>query len=211
MTLINELKRLKKSEIGRRIDARLEEFARLNKKGEKEWFSELCFCLLTANSKARTAFNIQNELGFDGFYSLPAKRICQTIIKHKHRFHNTKTARIVEGRKHFGIKATLLIIIKEEGIIAARQWLQENVKGYGYKEASHFLRNVGFDGVAILDRHIINVMLENGYLRERPKNLSRKNYLEIEQIFKDMAKKAGMSMAELDMYMWYMKAKDVLK
>ena len=42
-------------------------FYELNKKNNLEWFNKLCFCILTANSKAATAIKIQIEMSHDGF------------------------------------------------------------------------------------------------------------------------------------------------
>jgi N-glycosylase/DNA lyase len=193
------------------VDKRLGEFREFRNKGNEEWFSELCFCLLTANSKARTALNIQNELGFKGFSSHSQEKIRDAIKRNKHRFHNNKAKYIFEARPHVRIKDTIHGIIAEKSLLEAREWLVNNIKGLGYKEASHFLRNVGFDGIAILDRHIINLMHEHNILKERPKSLSRVNYLLIEQEFNKLAEKAGMSSAEMDLTMWYLKAGEVLK
>jgi N-glycosylase/DNA lyase len=113
----------------------------------------------------------------------------------------------MEARKHLDIKDRITKL--EE--FQAREWLVKNIKGLGYKEASHFLRNVGYKNLAILDRHIVNLMLEHGYIEEKPKSLNRKIYTELENIFKKIADKLKMSMAELDMYMWYMKTGKVLK
>ena len=41
------------------------------------------------------------------------------------------------------------------------------IKGLGYKEASHFLRNIGFPGYAILDKHILNSLREMGVIGKR--------------------------------------------
>ena len=210
-TLLAELKKVQKTDVKKRIDTRLAEFKTLNTKGEKEWFSEFCFCLLTSNAKSKTACAVQRELGFDGFYTMPHARLVERIKANKHRFHNTKASRIMEGRAHYGIKKTVQDMIDKDGILGAREWLVEHVKGYGYKEASHFLRNVGYDNIAILDRHILNLMKEHGIVRRLPTSLNRKRYLQFEKKFTTLAHAAHMSMAELDMYMWYMKAKDVLK
>jgi len=86
-----------------------------------------------------------------------------------------------------------------------RGWLVKNVKGVGYKEASPFLRNVGYFDVAILDRHILTLMNED------KKALSKKRYLKIENKFRQLASKLGMSCAELDLYMWYIETGWVLK
>ena len=72
------------------IEQRIKEFKELHNKSDKEWFSELCFCLLTANSKAETALKIQAELGPEGFLNLPEEQIKDVIKKFGHRFHNNK-------------------------------------------------------------------------------------------------------------------------
>ena len=104
MMLIKEIKTLQRSPISKTIGKRLREFTALGKKENKELFSELCFCLLTANSKASTALNIQKELGPKGFLCLPKRSVRDCIKRNKHRFHNNKANYIVEARKHKNIK-----------------------------------------------------------------------------------------------------------
>jgi len=209
--LIAELDKLKNSPLKSKIDRKLKSFSALGKKPGEYWFSELCFCILTANSKARTGIAIQDELGIEGFKSSSFDMIRDCIIRNRHRFHNNKAGYIIEARKHADIKRRILQITREKGEKDAREWLVGNVKGLGYKEASHFLRNVGFRNLAILDRHILGLMARNRYISQKPKSLGRKRYLEIEKILGRIASKAGMSMAELDLYMWYMKTGMVLK
>ncbi len=210
MSLIREIKETEKSQINNIINRRLKEFSSFKNKKNEEWFSELCFCLLTANSRAKTAINIQKELGFEGFFTKKKQELVKTIKRNKHRFHNTKAGFIVEARKFVDVKDTVNQIINKEGEAAAREWLVKNVKGLGYKEASHFLRNVGYTNLAILDRHIINLMHENGYIQEKTK-LNKKKYLETEEKFNSIAKSLGMSPAKLDLHMWYLKTGKVLK
>jgi len=205
--LIKEIKSLKDSSIKNKVDQRLKEFKNFKNKDTKEWFSELCFCILTANSKAATALKIQEELTPKGFCEYSLDNISKTIRKNKHRFHNNKAEYILAAREHIDIKSK----IKELGEIKAREWLVKNVKGIGYKEASHFLRNVGYKNLAILDRHILNLMKEHDLIKEKPKTLNKKKYLEIEKTFKKIADTLKMSCAELDLYMWYMKTGKVLK
>ena len=177
----------------------------MGKKGNKEWFSELCFCILTANSKAHTALAIQHKLGCVGFLSLSKSQLTKTIRENKHRFHNIKAGFIVDAREFRGIKD---ILKKEKD---PRRWLVTNVKGIGWKESSHLLRNVGYLDYAILDRHILNLMLENKLINKRPKSLNEKNYLAIEKKLEKFARRLKMSQAELDLYMWFMKTNKVLK
>ncbi|MBW3002270.1 N-glycosylase/DNA lyase [Candidatus Woesearchaeota archaeon] len=200
MKLFESIKELRNSPVKLTVNKRLKEFEALGKKNTKQWFSELCFCILTANSKAITALKIQKELGAKGFCSYCFKDIRNAIKRNKHRFHNNKAKYITEARCHVDIKQKLKNMKDTE----ARAWLVKNIKGLGYKESSHFLRNVGFKNLAILDRHILNLMNEK-------KTLNKKSYLDIEKKFLKLAKKSDMSPAELDLYMWYMKTGKVLK
>ena len=137
--------------------------------------------------------------------SLDKSQLTRTIRENKHRFHNIKAGFIVNARQFKNIKD---ILKKEKD---PRRWLIANVKGIGWKESSHFLRNVGYTGYAILDRHILNLMLENKLINKKPKSLNEKNYLAIEKKLEKFAKKLAMSQAELDLYMWFMKTGKVLK
>ena len=207
--LFNLLNELKASKINKVVKQRLREFDSFKNKSNEEWFSELCFCILTANSKAETALKIQIELGSENFVNYSQEKISNCIRKNKHRFHNNKSKFIVEARKYSnGIKK---IVNSFENEKDAREWLVKNVKGIGYKEASHFLRNTGSKNIAILDRHILNLMAEYGFISEKPKTLNKKKYLEIEMIFEGIAEKNQMPSAELDLFMWYLKTGKVLK
>lgn len=211
MVFINEIKSLRAGPISEVVGKRLKEFSDMNERDANHWFSELCFCILTSNSKARTAMAIQGELGYEGFMNLAEGEVSYAIRKHKHRFHNTKARHIIEARKFGDIKEIIKELVEKEGEIVAREWLVENVKGLGYKESSHFLRNIGYTNVSILDRHILNLMAENRIIDVKPKSLNKKNYTEIEAKFNEIAKELNMNSAELDLYMWYMKTGEVLK
>ncbi|MDD5254280.1 MAG: N-glycosylase/DNA lyase [Candidatus Nanoarchaeia archaeon] len=204
-SFLDEISKLRKTSISKKVNKKLKEFK--NFKNKDEWFSEMCFCLLTANSKAKTALNIQDELGVDGFIKAKEIEIRNCIKRNKHRFHNNKARYIVEARSSCNIKD----LLKNKSSRDAREFLVKNIKGLGYKEASHFLRNVGYFDLAILDRHILNLMVEDKIIRNKPKTLNKKVYFEIENKFKDLAKKLKMSCAELDLYMWYIKTKDIIK
>jgi N-glycosylase/DNA lyase len=203
--IIEEVYWIQKTPIRKKIEGRLKEFEKLGKRGNDEWFCEMCFCLLTANSKAKTALEIQKELGEVGFLCMKREKLCDCIKRNKHRFHNNKAGFIVEARKFKKIKE---ILKKEQD---PREWLVENVKGLGWKESSHFLRNVGYTDYAIIDRHIINLLIDNGLLKEKPKMINKKLYIELEKLLLKIADKLSMSQAELDLYMWYMKTGEVLK
>ena len=88
----------------------------------------------------------------------------------------------------------------------------ENVKGLGFKEASHFLRNIGYKNLAIIDFHIVDILAGNKMI-DKPKNrsLTRKRYLEIESVLRKLGEKTKLSQAELDLYLWYMETGKILK
>jgi len=195
-----------KSVIGDIVRKRIDEFRDLNRKGNEEWFSEMCFCILTANSSAEMGIKIQRELGAYGFLTLNEEELRQRLKDLGHRFYNVRARYIVEARKYSNIKD----IVQSYEPFDAREWLVKNIKGIGYKEASHFLRNVGYFDFAILDRHILRVMNDYGLI-EMPKSMSRRKYLEIEDIFKELAAKVKLSAGELDLYIWYMRTGKVLK
>jgi len=92
----------------------------------------------------------------------------------------------------------------------AREWLVRNVKGLGYKEASHFLRNIGYGDLAIIDLHIVDLLVSRGVV-VRPKTLTPARYLEIESILRELASRTGLTLGELDLYLWYQETGKILK
>lgn len=207
--LIEAVKKLKNSKVKNLVDVRINQFKELGKKSNKEIFNELCFCILTANFNAEKSMKIQNEIK-DGFYTLPEHQLAEKLRQFGHRFPNARAKYIVEARKH---KDSLKSIIESFDVNNGnelRDWLVENVKGIGYKLASHFLRNIGYTNFAILDFHVIDILIKHKLI-ERPKTLTKKKYLEIEEALKTIAKKLNLSLAELDLYLWYMETGKVLK
>ena len=202
--LISQIKSLQKSSINKTVENRLKEFSSFKNKSDEKWFSELCFCILAANSKQKTSATIEKQLSIKKINSLSHEQLANLILKNKHRFHNNKAKYLKAATQHSNIKT----IIKKQS--NKRDFLIKNIKGLGYKEASHFLRNTGTQNVAILDRHILNLMTEHNMI-EKPKTMTKNNYLLIENKFINLSKKLNMSPAKLDLFMWYMKTGEVLK
>ena len=194
-------------DLKRTVDERIREFKGTGRKPGSEIFKELCFCILTANYTAEGGIRIQKEIG-DGFMTLPEAGLAKRLKELGHRFPNTRAKYIAEARSH---KDSLKEIIASSGDDnELREWLVKNIKGVGYKEASHFLRNIGFENLAIIDFHIIDTLVKHRLI-ERPKTLTRKRYLEVENILKEIAKRLGISLAELDLYLWCAETGKVLK
>ena len=204
--LISQIKSLQNSSINNIVDQRLLEFSSFSNKSEEEWFSELCFCILAANSRQKTAEAIQKQISIEKLDKMAEKEFANLIRANKHRFHNNKAKYIKSALEFKNIKT----IIKDKNEVSAREWLVNNVRGLGYKEASHFLRNTGSQNLAILDRHILNLMQDNKII-EKPKTLTKNHYLNIEEEFISISNILKMSPAKLDLFMWYLKTGEVLK
>lgn len=107
-------------------------------------------------------------------------------------------------------KDSLKDIINSENKDQLREWLVKNIKGFGYKESSHFLRNIGFENIGIIDFHIIDILTRYKIIK-KPKILTKRKYLEIEKILEKIAKKLNMTLSELDLYLWYIETGKILK
>jgi N-glycosylase/DNA lyase len=87
----------------------------------------------------------------------------------------------------------------------------KGIKGLGYKEASHFLRNIGFKGYAILDKHILNSMLEFNIIDEIKTPCTSKVYYELEEKMKLFSNDIDIPMDELDLLLWSRRTGRILK
>lgn len=196
------------------IGARLSEFSAVGKKGGKTLFSELCFCLLTPQSKARSCDAAVRELVEKGLLLNGSAAEIAKVLSKKTRFHNNKAKYIVGAREKFakGRFASLQKRTFSESERAARQYFLRNVKGLGLKEASHYLRNVGRgETLAILDRHILKNLAECGAIARVPKSLSEKKYLEIEKKMEKYCGRVGIPLSHLDLLFWAEETGEIFK
>ena len=204
--LVNKIESLKKSEVSKVVDQRINEFKNINKKSTDELFKEMSFCMLTANFNAEKSIKIQNEIG-ECFSNDSKDELSKKLKNYGHRFPNSRAEYISESLK---CKDKLKEIVQFHDKKALREWIVNNVKGLGYKEASHFLRNIGFDDYAIIDFHIVDILVGHKLI-ERPNSITKKKYLEIEDLLRKLAKKTNLTLAELDLYLWYLETGKVLK
>ncbi|MCL1972683.1 MAG: N-glycosylase/DNA lyase [Endomicrobia bacterium] len=181
---------------------------------EEEIFAELVFCLFTPQSKAVSCWVAVNELAEENMiFSATPEQIAKKIAKV--RFRNNKARYVVEARKIFTVNGK--IKIKEKlasftDIYELREWIIKNIKGIGYKEAGHFLRNIGIGKeLAILDRHILKNLKLLGAIGDIPKTLTKKTYIEIEKNMQDFCEKSGIPMAHMDMLLWCKESGGIFK
>ncbi len=205
-TLLQDIHKLKNSAIRQRINKRIQEFKSVDKHSPDDLFKELCFCLLTANFSAQRAVSIHAQL-HNSFCTDTKETLAQKLKASGYRFPTTRAAYISECTKQ---KKQLQKNITSLDGEDRREWLVRNIKGLGYKESSHFLRNIGYDDYAIIDSHILDLLKRNNLVTP-PKTLTRKKYLEIEAILRTIATRTDLTLAELDMYLWYMETEKILK
>ncbi len=195
------------------IKKRIAEFEKLRNASDERIFAELAFCLCTPQSKATVCWRAIERLYnsgklFTGSY--------QEILKFLEgiRFKENKAKYILLARKQFSKNGK--IVIKNKLNLGNEYYLREyfanNVKGLGFKESSHFLRNVGIaKQLAILDVHILKSLHELKVISQIPKSLSKKKYLEIEKAMQQFSRKIGIPMRELDLLLWASKTGFVFK
>ncbi len=203
--MLEERIRKAKEEIVDIVKRRIREFASLRDESNERIFQELAFCILTANSSASMGIKAQKVVG-DGFVHYSEEKLREELKRIGYRFWRIRAKYIVEAR--WIVPEIKKLFDMDE--FQARTYLVENVKGLGMKEASHFLRNTGAKNLAILDRHILRILSTEGYITV-PKTLTRKRYLEIESVEREIAKKVNMNLAEFDLYLWYLNTGEVLK
>jgi len=197
------------------IQSRLQEFDSVLKTGDEESvFAELVFCILTPQSKAKSAWAAVKRLLDKGLLLAGTEdQVLRELTGV--RFKYKKAGYIIKARNGFLIDGKLFIksrISRFSDACDAREWLVRNVKGIGYKEASHFLRNVGPGAdLAILDRHILKNLRLLHVIEEVPASLSRRRYLEIEEGMKELSRETEIPMSHLDLVLWYKEAGEVFK
>ncbi|MFH1074006.1 MAG: N-glycosylase/DNA lyase [Candidatus Firestonebacteria bacterium] len=197
-----------------RIKRRLKEFEAVYKKDDRRIFEELCFCIFTANASAKMGYNCIERIRpilLKGSVSE-----LQKAVKGHYRFWKIRPAYIVHTREflreNYGLKMKKLIK-SFENKEALRDFFAKSkgIRGIGYKEASHFLRNIGIKGYGIMDKHILRCLCEFGIIKEvKPVN-TRGKYLEAEDKFKKFAERIKVDFDELDLLLWSSKTGEILK
>lgn len=188
------------------IRQRLDDFTHVNR---EDYFYELCFTLCTPQSKAKNAIRVVEILkqrNFKNELFNPAD-ILRTA-EHYIRFHNQKGLSLMQAQQNY--PAVESEILSVSSVYQKREWLMQNVRGMGMKEAAHFLRNIGIFGTAILDRHILKHLAECGVI-DMPKSLTPALYIDIETKWKQFCHWVGIPMEEMDLLFWSMETGEILK
>jgi N-glycosylase/DNA lyase len=187
------------------IQKRLAEFREVMQWKDEEVFGELCFCLLTPQSSAKVCWEAVTALKQKNLLLKCQPAELEPYLRSV-RFSDSKAKYIVEARTMFSNDGKIQLKSRISSFynpFELREWLVDNVKGLGYKEASHFLRNIGLgEGFAILDRHILRNLNHLRVITEIPVTITKKRYLEIEEKLRRFATEIGIPMADLDLLFW---------
>ena len=204
-----ELYELKKEE----IQNRLLEFKQAFKEADDhQIFRELSFCILSSGVGPKIAGQCVSAIGeklVNGEENELLGRIGAI-----HKYAENTSHYIVFTREYLKEKHGFLLkslVSSFEDRVERRDFFAKNpgIKGLGYMQASHFLRNLGFSGYAILDRNNLASLFELGVTGKMKYPLTKKRYLETESLMTKAAHELGISLDEFDLLLWSRKRKYV--
>ena len=199
------------------IRARLDQFREVWRDGSNaRLWEELVFCIFTAGASARMGFRAVEAIRpllMDGTREDMTHALRTAGA---HRFPVERPGYIVITRSYLREHCDLELREKLQSFvdpIERRDWLarEKRIKGLGYKESSHFLRNIGLMGHAILDKHVMNCLSELRVVEAAKPPATRTRYLETEERLRSFAREIRIDFDELDLVLWSMKTGEVLK
>ena len=199
------------------IRARLREFQRVwDTASDERLWEEMVYCIFTAGASAKMGLRSVEALR-PLLKSGARQEMTQALVAAgAHRFPNARPEYVVVTRDY--LEQTFSMRLRDRlkdfrDPFERRDWLAKDprVKGLGYKEASHFLRNIGFKGYGILDKHIVRCLFELRVIDSPKPPTTRGRYLEAESRLRSFATEAEIDFDELDLLLWSMKTGEVLK
>lgn len=197
------------------IRRRLAEFQDVRRHGtdERLW-EELVYCIFTAGASAR--MGLRSVEAVRPLLAHGAHGELMEALVGKHRYPNARSGYIVVTRDYLMEDCGMRLRERLDSFADPydrRDWLarERRIKGLGYKEASHFLRNIGYSGYAILDKHILRSLSELGEIESPAPPTTRARYLVIEEALRRFAARLAIDFDELDLILWSMKTGEILK
>jgi N-glycosylase/DNA lyase len=199
------------------IRKRLGEFDEVWRKGsDARFWEELTYCIFTAGASARMGLDSVDAIRPLLLHGEAEEMTAALKQARAHRFPVARPQYIVTTRNYFRAHFGMALRKRLRSFrdpFERRDWLaqEKQVKGLGYKEASHFLRNIGVKGHAILDKHVMRCLSEVGVVDSARPPSTRRKYLEVEQELTRFAKEIRIDFDELDLVLWSMKTGEILK
>ncbi|MEP6903235.1 MAG: N-glycosylase/DNA lyase [Actinomycetota bacterium] len=197
------------------IRARLAEFEAVWQwESDERLWEEMVFCFFTGGCSAKMglrSIEAVRPLLMSGTH----EELMNALVG-RHRYPRARAGYIVASRDFLQEHCGLQLRKKLESFenpLERRDWLvkEKRIKGLGYKEASHFLRNIGLKDYAILDKHILRSLAELKIIADPKPPNTRLKYLTIEEKLKNLALLSKIDFDELDLVLWSMKTGEILK
>jgi len=197
------------------IRQRLSEFEMIWKEGsDARLWEEMVFCFFTGGCSAKMGLrSVDAERPLLRAGTQPA---IANALSGVHRYPNARARYVFASRNFLKQHCNLELRKKLESFdcrLARRDWLvkEKGIKGLGYKEASHFLRNIGLKGYAILDKHVLRCLAELKIIDEPKPPNTRSKYLRVEDKLRDLTERTKIDFDEMDLVLWSMKTGQILK
>jgi len=197
------------------IKARISEFESVwqNEPDERLW-EEMVFCFFTGGCSAR--MGMRSVEAVRPLLLAGEQAELAEALRGRHRYPNARAGYIVASRDFLQEHCNLRLrekLLSFDDDLERRDWLvkEKRIKGLGYKEASHFLRNIGLKGYAILDKHVLRSLAELGIIEDATPPATRAKYLAAEEKLKQLARRTRIDFDELDLVLWSMKTGEILK
>lgn len=211
------IEKVKSTHAARRNDIRrrLSEFEKIWEAGsDADLWEEMVYCFFTGGCSAKMGMRsveAVRQLLQDG--TLPELAEALTGV---HRYPNARSRYVVESREFLRRDCGMALRARLESFedqLERRDWLvrEKGIKGLGYKEASHFLRNIGLRGYAILDKHVLNSLAELKIIDDPKPPNTRSKYLSVEERLREFTAAIGIDFDEMDLVLWSMKTGEILK
>lgn len=194
---------------------------------EKKLWEALVLCILSSNVHYETATSAKEQLRYGGILEelrhtpsakhigIIAKELQRPIYLPRKVDGSFRRYRFPNMRANNIVGAAQVIYEQNDGLhkmlcgfssaYEARDFLAAGIPGLGLKEASHFLRNIGYcSNLAIVDVHIISFLRQLRLLgRNNVSSITTKIYRRLEQIMLSIASVLNVNLAVLDMAIWH--------
>ena len=199
------------------IRARLREFRRVwQTASDSRLWEEMVYCIFTAGASAKMGLRSVDALRPLLKTGAQAEMTKALVAAGAHRFPNARPGYVIVTRNYLEESFSMQLRRRLDSFrdpMERRDWLarEPRIKGLGYKESSHFLRNIGFKGYGILDKHIVRCLCELKVIDSPKPPTSRGRYLETEDRMRRFAADTGIDFDELDLLLWSTKTGEILK
>ncbi len=203
-------------------------FKNWNKMSEENLFKEMAMCIFSSQLRFEIAEAIAHKLHKKGFFKISKENLnriesyesemiqilSETITlnldgKRKDvlpRFKNRWTKLVANTVRNIYLSNLSIkgILLEASCPLDARRLLVKHVSGFGPKQASLYLRRVGYcSDMAVIDTHIIDYLALSQGVNVKQSSLSSLSFYETtEVVFKNIAKDFGYPVGAVDLATW---------